>query len=128
MNKWIVSACFLALTLAPAAAGDVRLDSYRHPEKEIHRLYNQTYLEGAKGGLMMFNAWAKRHGGPAFCMPPDRVLTVEQAEDIMLKAADKRAAKGDIPISALLLWGMQDTFPCEKPGGEKAGSEKNDSQ
>ena len=126
MNRWIVAACFLAFTLVPAAAGDVRLDSYRHPEKEVNRFYNQTYLEGAKGGLMAFNAWARRHGGPAFCMPPDLALTAEQAEEIMLKAADKRQAKGDVPISALLFWGMQDAFPCDKTGGDKAGGENPD--
>jgi hypothetical protein len=118
MNKWIVSACLLVLTAAPAVAGDVRLDSYRHPEKESFRLFNKMYLDGVRGGFMAYNAWLRRHGSPAFCMPGDLLLTTEQTEEIMFKAADKRAAKGDTPVSLVLLWGMQDTYPCEKTDGQ----------
>ncbi len=115
MNKWIVSACFLALTAAPVAASDVRLDSYRNPKTEGLRNAYQLYLDGAKSGLMAYNAWAKSHGGqPAFCMPDNHAMTVEQAEDIMLRRADKTSAKGDMLVSILLLSGLRDTFPCEK--------------
>jgi hypothetical protein len=51
-------------------------------------------------------------------MPGNLAMTTEQTEDIMLKSADKRAAKGDMSIASLLLWGLQDTFPCEKTGSE----------
>jgi hypothetical protein len=116
MNKWILSACFLALTAAPAAAIDVRLDSYRNSKNtEGLRNAHHLYLDGAKSGLMAYNAWMKNHGGqPAFCMPGNLALTTEQTEDIMLKSADKRAAKGETPVSLLLLSGLQDTYPCEK--------------
>ena len=116
MNKWISSACFLVLTAAPVTASDVRLDSYRNP-KNTEGLRNayQLNLDGVKSGLMAYNAWAKSRGGqPAFCMPGDLAMTVGQAEDIMFKSAEKRSAKGDMPISSLLLWGLQDTFPCVK--------------
>jgi hypothetical protein len=120
MNKWILSACFLALTAAPAAAVDVRLDSYRNPNNtEGLRNAHQLYLDGVRGGLMASNAWMRNHGGQlAFCMPGNLAMTTEQTEDIMLKSADKRAAKGDMPIASLLLWGLQDTFPCEKTGSQ----------
>ena len=118
MNKWIVSACFLALAAAPVAAADVRLDSYRNPPSETFRTFNRIYLDGVKSGLMAYNAWINVRGGqPAFCMPADLVMTTEQAEDIMLKSADKRAAKGDTLIAILLQSGLQDTFPCDKNGG-----------
>ncbi len=118
MTKWIVSACVLALMAAPVAAANVRLDAYRNPKNENFRIFNRMYLDGAKGGLMASNAWIKSRGGEmAFCMPPDLVLSTEQAEEIMLKSADKRAAKGDWLIASLLLWGLRDTFPCEKSGG-----------
>jgi hypothetical protein len=51
-------------------------------------------------------------------MPGNLAMTTEQTEDIMLKSADKRAAKGDMLIASLLLWGLQDTFPCEKTGSQ----------
>jgi hypothetical protein len=117
MNKWILSACFLALTAAPVAASDVRLDSYRNPGNEAFRNFNQVYLDGVRAGLLSYNAWIKSRGGqPAFCMPADLAMTTEQTEDIMLRSADKRAAKGDMLIAILLLSGLQDTFPCEKAG------------
>jgi hypothetical protein len=115
MNKWILSACFLALTAAPVAAVDVRLDSYRNPKSEGFRNFNQLYLEGARSGFMAYNAWMKSHGGqPAFCLPDDLAMPVEQAEEIMLRRADKTSAKGDMLVSILLLNGLKDTFPCEK--------------
>ena len=116
MNKWILSACLLALTAAPVAAADVRLDFYRSSKTEGMRNANQYNLDGAKSGLMAYNSWIKRHGGqPAFCMPGDLVLTTELAEEIMLRRADKTSAKGDMLVSILLLFGLQDTYPCEKP-------------
>ena len=119
MNRWILSACFLALTAAPVAASDVRLDSYRNPKSEGLRNAYQLYLDGVKSGLMAYNAWMKNHGGqPAFCMPGNLAMTTEQTEDLMLKSADKRAAKGDMLIALLLMWGLQDTFPCEKTGSQ----------
>jgi hypothetical protein len=104
---------------APAAAADVRLDSYRNPSTEGVRNFHHAYLDGVKGGLMSYNAWMKKRGGqPAFCMPGDLAMSTEQTEDIMLKSADKRGAKGDMPVGLLLLSGLQDTFPCEKPDGQ----------
>jgi hypothetical protein len=118
MNRWIMSACLLALTATPVAAVDVRLDSYRNPKNENFRIFSRMYLDGVKGGLMAYNALVKSRGGElAFCMPGDLALTTEQVEEIMLKSADKRAAKGDWLVASLLLWGLRDSFPCEKSGG-----------
>ena len=119
MNKWILSACFLVLAAAPVAASDVRLDSYRNPKNEAFRNFNQVYLDGVRSGLIAYNARIKSLGGqPAFCMPGNLAMTTDQTEEIMLKSADKRAAKGDILIALLLMWGLQDTFPCEKSGSQ----------
>src|SRR3954451_15694915 len=109
MNRWILSACFSALTAAPVAASDVRLDSYRNPKSEGLSNAYRLYLDGVKSGLMAYNAWMKNHGGqPAFCMPGNLAMTTEQTEDLMLKSADKRAAKGDMLIALLLMSGLQD--------------------
>ena len=117
MNKWILSSYFLALTAAPVAASDVRLDSYRNPKNEAFRSFNQLYLDGVRSGLISYNSWIKSLGGqPAFCLPENSAVTTDQAEDIMLRSANKRAAKGDMLIALLLLSGLQDTFPCEKTG------------
>lgn len=108
--------CGVAFAAAPAGAADVRLESYRNPANENFRIFNHMYLDGVRGGLMASNAWLKRHGGQLlFCMPDTLVLSTEQTEEIMLKSADKRSAKGEMMVALLLLWGMQDTYPCEKP-------------
>ncbi len=115
MNKWILSACILVLAAAPVAAVDVRLDSYRNPKSDGLRNAYRVFLDGAKSGFMAYNAWMKSHGGqPAFCLPENLAMPVEQAEDIMLWRADKTSAKGEMLVSILLLNGLRDTFPCEK--------------
>jgi len=115
MRRWIMLACVSALMPTPVAASDVRLDSYRNPKNESFRNINQLYLDGVKSGLMAYNTRIKSQGGqPAFCMPDNLALTVEQAEDIMLRRADKSSARGDMLVSILLLSGLRDTFPCEK--------------
>lgn len=107
--------CLLMLAATPVDAADVRLDNYRNPKNDSFRNFNQLYLDGVKSGLMAYNAWAKSRGGQqAFCMPANLALTVEQAEEIMLRRADKTAAKGDMLVSILLLAGLRDTYPCEK--------------
>jgi hypothetical protein len=117
MNKSILSAFFLVLAAAPVAAADIRLDSYRNPANERFRFFNRLYLDGARSGLISYNLWIETHGGqPLFCLPENLVMTTDQTEDIMLRSADKRAAKGDMLIAPLLLMGLQDTFSCENSG------------
>ncbi len=114
MKNWIWSTYFLALVSIPAGAADVRLDSYRHPENQRMREFSQVYLDGVRAGLMAYNARARKHGGQmAFCMPGDLALTTGQTEEIMLRRADKSSAKGDALVATLLLFGLQDTYPCE---------------
>jgi len=118
MNRRILSVSLLALVAGPAVAADVRLDSYRHPQNERFREFNQLYLDGVRAGLMSYNARLKTHGGQlAFCMPDNLVLTADKSEEIMLRSAEKRSAKGDMLVSILLLSGLTDEFPCDKSAG-----------
>lgn len=115
MNRWMLSACLLAISAGPAVAADVRLDSFRHPENQKMREFYLLYLDGVKGGLMAYNSRLLTHGEqPVFCMPKDLALTTEQTEEIMLRSADKRSAKGNMLVAILLLSGLIDTYPCEK--------------
>jgi hypothetical protein len=41
-------------------------------------------------------------------------LTVEQAEEIMMRKAKKMADPDGVPISIILIDGLQDTFPCDE--------------
>lgn len=120
MNMQILSVWLLALTAVPDGAPVMRLEPWRHPDNEAMRVMGRMYLDGAFSGLMAANVRAPRHGGvAAFCMPGDLALTTTQLEEIVYKAADKRSAKGDTPVSMLLLSGLVDTYPCEKSEGPK---------
>ncbi len=52
MSKWIAGVLAGALVATPAAAADVRLESYRNPKSENFRIFNQMYLDGVRGGMM----------------------------------------------------------------------------
>jgi hypothetical protein len=110
LKRSVLAVCVLAFTGLPCVAGDVRLGPYRNPETEGMRNVYRTYLDGVKGGLMAANAWQQ-----AFCLPEHLALTIEQAEDIVLASAKKRAAKDDWFVASLLLSGLQDACPCEQP-------------
>lgn len=109
----VISAAIVCASAFPSCAADVRLQAYRIPKNETFRIFNQLYLDGVRGGLLSYSAWIKSRGGqPAFCPPQDVAMTTEATEGIMLKSAARRSAKGDIPVSSLFSWGMQDTYPC----------------
>ena len=50
---------------------------------------------------------------PLFCLPEKLELTVEQAEDIMMRQAQKMTDPDQLPIGLLLVQGLQNTFPCQ---------------
>jgi len=51
---------------------------------------------------------------PLFCLPEKLELTVEQAEDIMMRQAQQMTDPDQLPIGLLLAQGWQNTFPCDK--------------
>jgi hypothetical protein len=47
-----------------------------------------------------------------FCLPSDSVVTVQQAEEIINHVSQRLANPDDVPISLLLVIGLQEEFPC----------------
>jgi hypothetical protein len=113
---------FLALASSIASAQTVRLEQYQHPSEPKFQVFNRLYLAGVRDGLM---AYSVRRGAkdPVFCLPPDLVLTTEQAEDIMLRTAEKRHTLGSTPIGVPLLLGLAETYPCDAKPAPPDGSE-----
>jgi hypothetical protein len=97
----------------PASAKDLTLGEYRNPPNQAVRGVNLINLDGVKAGLVAYHVWLLQFGKPTFCIPAQLALTADQAESIMLRAAEKHSGKSDTPISVMLLVGMQDTFPCK---------------
>jgi hypothetical protein len=111
--RWVVVAGLLALAPNAASAQTVRLDGYRHPSEPKFEVFNKLYLKGVVDGLIAYTE-AQKASDRFFCMPPHLAITVEQAEDIMLKYADKKHLPGTTPIGVPLLDGFREAFPCTK--------------
>src|SRR5215469_13927220 len=71
------------------------------------------YLDGVREGIIELNVVLQAKGQqPLFCLPEKLELTVGQAEDIMMRQAEKVADPDQLPIGLLLAQGLQNTFPC----------------
>jgi hypothetical protein len=116
MRKIILGACGVALTLASSAnAATVRFKQYTDETDKQFRVFNRMYLDGVKEGLIAFNSALVADGkSPLFCLPPKLALTVEQADNIMMREAKVFTDPDNFPISILLLNGLEATFPCNK--------------
>jgi len=107
----VIIPVFLTLASSTASAQTVRLDQYRHPSEPKFEVFNRLYLAGVRDGLIAYSL-RKDAKDRLFCLPPTMELTTEQAEQIMLRFAEKRQLPGNIAIALPLLGGLAETFPC----------------
>lgn len=103
----------VALAPFPASAQTVRLEQYRNPAEPRFKVFNHLYLKGVVDGFIAYAA-AQSARDRFFCVPPDLAITVEQAEDIMLRYAEKKQLPGTVPIGVPLFGGLREAFPCAK--------------
>jgi hypothetical protein len=108
----IVIAAILTLASGPVLAQTVRLDEYQHPSNPKFKEFNQIYLKGVVDGFMAYSVADARNR--FFCIPPTLAITIEQAEEIMLRYADKKQLPATVPIGVPLFFGLKDAFPCAK--------------
>jgi len=101
-----------------AQAQTVRYKRFVNPDGDKAAVFNRIYLAGVRDGLQTVNGSLVAQGAPPlFCMPPDLVLSEEQAEDILRRTAAKAARNiDDVPIAIILLRGLKETFPCAGQG------------
>jgi Rap1a immunity proteins len=111
MLRCLVVAALLTLVSSSASAQTVRLDQYQHPSEPKFKDFNQLYLKGVVDGLIAYSV-AQNARDRFFCIPSKMAITVEQAEDIMLRYAEKKQIPGTVPIGVPLLGGLKDAFPC----------------
>jgi hypothetical protein len=117
MMKRVVCAAIVLSVASSASASTLRLKNYLAPEDEKQRLISEIYLDGMKDGLIAFNT-ALAHSGaaPLFCLPPNMVLTPEQAGDIVTREAKSHPYPDDMIVSIVLLGGLRKTYPCGAQG------------
>jgi hypothetical protein len=111
MLRCLVIAALLTLASGSASAQTVRLEQYQHPSEPKFKIFNRVYLKGVVDG---FIAYAVALHAKDFCMPPELAITVEQAEEIMLRYAEKKQIAGNVPIAVPMLGGLKEAFPCTK--------------
>ena len=113
MLRCLVIAALSTLASSSASAQTVRLDQYQHPSEPKFKEFNQIYLKGVVDGFIAYSV-AQDARDRFFCIPPKMAITVEQAEDIMLRYAEKKQFPGTVPIGVPLLGGLKEGFPCTK--------------
>lgn len=96
-----------------ANAQTVTTEQYRHPKNEKDMNFNKAYLAGIKDGLVAYNMSSE---DKQFCMPGTiPVLTFEQANDAVIRWANKKGADADsLPLGLTLLYGLKETYRCPK--------------
>ena len=123
--RWLLAVAVLMGAGGAASAQTVRLDQYRHPSEPKLKVFNQLYLKGVLDGLMAYSVAQRARD---FCLPSDVAMTVEQAEEIMLRFAEKKQLPGTAPIAVPLLGGLKEAYPCPRPepepGSDPAGHDE----
>src|SRR3974377_663376 len=108
-----VIALMLSLT-SSANAMTVIFKDYKAANNDEKAFY-LLYLDGVREGIIELNVvLEEKRQQPLFCLPEKLELTVEQAEDIMMRQAQKMTDPDRLPIGLLLAQGLQNTFPCDK--------------
>jgi hypothetical protein len=113
--RMVIGLILFCLTLSYANAASILLRTYKSPIDKADKALLKVYLDGVKEGIVMLNVTLQAEGRqPLFCQPQNLALTVERAEEIMLRKAKKMADPDGVPVSIILIHGLQDTFPCDE--------------
>jgi hypothetical protein len=103
----VIGLILFCLTLSNANAASILLRTYKSPIDKADKALLKVYLDGVKEGIVMLNVTLQVEGRqPLFCQPQKLALTVEQAEEIMMRKAKKMANPDGVPISLILIHGL----------------------
>jgi len=113
MLRRLVIALMLIGVASSANATMTVIFKYYKAAKSEEKAYYKLYLDGLREGIIELNVVLQTRKQPLFCMPGKLALTDEQAEDIIMRQAEKVADPDTSPIGFLLIAGLIDTFPCQ---------------
>ena len=111
----VFSAAFVFLVVSgrEGHSATLLLGNYNNPESPTMRLLNERHLDGIIDGIISYNIFLHENNSDRlFCLPADSVITVQQAEEIIVRVSQRLAKPDDVPISVLLIFGLKDAFPC----------------
>ena len=104
---------FLFVLAREGSCATILLRNYNNPESPTMRLLNERHLYGIIDGIVSYNVLLQENKtNKLFCLPSDSVVTVQQAEAIINHVSKRLAKPDDVPISVLLIVGLQEAFPC----------------
>ena len=113
-TKAVIALILFALN-SSANAMTVIFKDYKAAANKDEKAFYYLYLDGVREGIVELNVVLKKNRQqPLFCLPEKLELNVEQAEDIMMRQAEKIADPDQLPIGLLLVEGLQNTFPCDE--------------
>ena len=114
MLRGAVIALMLVSLTSSADAMTVIFKDYKAAANKDEKAFYLLYLDGVREGIVELNVVLEEKGQqPLFCLPERLELTIEQAEDIMMRQAQKMTDPDQLPIGLLLAQGLQNTFPCQ---------------
>jgi sRNA-binding regulator protein Hfq len=104
---------FLFVSAREGRSATILLRHYNNPESPTMRLLNERQLDGIIDGIVSYNVLLQENKtNKLFCLPSDAVVTVQHAEAIINHVSKRLAKPDDVPISVLLIVGLQETFAC----------------
>ena len=104
---------FLLALATDGSSATMLFRNYNNPESPTMRLLNERHLDGIIDGIVSYNVLLQENNTKKiFCLPLDLVLTVQEAEEIINHVAHRHANPDDVPISVLLVVGLQEAVPC----------------
>ena len=113
ITKAVIALILFGLT-SSANAMTVIFKDYKAANND-ERAFYLLYLDGVREGIIELNVvLEEKRQQPLFCLPEKLALTVGQAEDIMMRQAEKITDPDQLPIGLLLAQGLQNTFPCDE--------------
>ena len=114
VTRAVIALILFSLTSC-ANAAMVLFKDYKAPKDKWEKAFNKVYLGGVTQGLIAFDAELRIEGRQRlFCLPEKLALTDEQAENIMMREAQKMADPDRLPVSLILINGLEETFPCDE--------------
>jgi hypothetical protein len=112
LRRMQIALMLVSLT-SSADAMTVIFKDYKAATSDEKAFY-YLYLDGVRERIAELNVvLEEKRQQPLFCLPKKLELTVEQAEDIMMRQAQKMTDPDQLPIGLLLVQGLQNTFPCQ---------------
>ena len=113
ITKAVIALILFGLT-SSANAMTVIFKDYKAANNDEKAFY-LLYLDGVREGIIELNVVLdEKRQQPLFCLPDKLALTVGQAEDIVMRQAEKITDPDQLPIGLLLAQGLQNKFPCDE--------------